>query len=137
MSSDFQINFDEFTRDLKRETGKELEDTLVDFQKKISLEVLTGVVEKTPVDTGRARAGWIASIGKPSIVKTKRKDKSGNSTIDKGGAKIDKLKPFQTLWISNNVEYIEFLEHGSSQQSPRGMAALTIAEVNARNRTAV
>jgi len=33
------------------------------------------------------------------------------------------------VWITNNVDYIEKLEHGGSQQAPQGMVSVTVAEL--------
>jgi len=39
------------------------------------------------------------------------------------------LPAYQVVWISNNVDYIEELEHGHSWQAPHGMLAVTVAEL--------
>lgn len=67
--------------------------------RKVALDVQKRVMERTPVDTGRARAGWGLSM-------------TGT----------------HTAVISNNVEYIIPLEFGHSKQSPNGMVRVTIAE---------
>ena len=53
----------------------------------------------------------------------------GQEVITEAVGVLRSLPPFEMVWISNNVDYIEFLEHGSSQQAPEGMLAVTIEEL--------
>lgn len=69
------------------------------FIKKVGFAVLRGVIFRTPVDTGRARAGW-------HVEDTKT-----------------------TFSVVNRVNYIVYLEAGHSQQAPSGMAMLTINDI--------
>jgi hypothetical protein len=99
------------------------------IQKKVVLEALRRLVMRTPVDTGRARANWQVTISEPSEGQVDSTDVEGNSAIAKGLAALTGLPDFQVIWISNNVDYIEFLEHGSSKQAPEGMLAVTVEEL--------
>ena len=99
------------------------------FVRKLALQVLRGVVLKTPVDTGRARGNWQVTIGAPAESQLDTTDKAGGSTISKGLAELAQYHPFLSIWVSNNLPYIERLEDGYSSQAPGGMVALTIAEV--------
>lgn len=101
--------------------------TLV-FQKKLSLEALRKLVLLTPVDTGRARGGWILQVGAPSrwIPGKQNVDPDGESTVMTGRQFLEELQPFGAVFISNNVEYILHLEHGTSKQAPQGMLKLTV-----------
>lgn len=77
-----------------------------------AFEALRRIVKRTPADTGRARGGWHVTIGSPSSSATGNKDDSGKTTISSGKATITSAKPYQVIWISNNVEYIRILEEG-------------------------
>lgn len=99
------------------------------LQKKIVLEALKRLVMKTPVDTGRARGNWQVTIGRSATAAIEAVDKAGGETIKKGLAAIAALPPYQVVWISNNVDYIEFLEEGNSRQAPEGMMSLTVEEL--------
>lgn len=77
---------------------------------------------KTPVDTGRARAGWAAfadaqghhvDFGATEGVAEGRKESS--YTDDEG-----------YIGIRNAVPYIEALEYGSSDQAPGGFVRLNL-----------
>jgi hypothetical protein len=39
-----------------------------------------------------------------------------------------KAKTTDSIYLTNNLPYIKKLEYGSSQQAPRGMARVTIAD---------
>lgn len=92
----------------------------------IATELWTKITMRTPVDTGRARASWGMSEGKPIETVPPPGTYSGNvSTIINPSGKLP-------VFIVSNLEYIEALEHGHSQQAPAGMVRLSIAEVQAR-----
>ncbi|MBB76528.1 MAG: hypothetical protein CMJ75_18645 [Planctomycetaceae bacterium] len=99
------------------------------LQQSIALQVLSGVVLKTPVDTGRARANWQVGISTPpkGIVS------EDTDPISKGTPTIvGNALPFSVVWINNNVEYVAILETGTSQQAPAGMVDVTLEEVRAQ-----
>ena len=103
---------------------------LVAFHKKITLEVFRRIVLKTPVDTGRARGNWLIGIGSvPQGVLDRLASGDGSGVVFEELAKLASLQPFSIVWITNNLDYIEFLEQGSSRQAPNGMVALSLAEV--------
>ena len=47
-------------------------------------------------------------------------------------AKITKDNPFVASHLTNNVEYIEYLEAGGSDRHPQGMVAVTVQDIVAR-----
>ena len=102
--------------------------------KKIALQTFTGVVKKTPVDTGRARAGWVIGVEQPrnspfilGEAKLSASEIGSRAAIEI--ASLSRITPFSTVFISNNLPYIEVLEEGSSKQAPEGMVAVTLTEV--------
>jgi len=109
--------------------AKTVPDKVTELQKKIVLEALRRLVQKTPVDTGRARGNWQVTIGNPAGGQLDTTDADGQATIAAGLAAIAGLPDYQVVWISNNVDYIENLEHGHSQQAPEGMLSITIGEL--------
>jgi len=91
--------------------------------KKLSFDIFADVVVGTPVDTGRAMNNWVISIGSPSRDVTDVGGSSASIAASKEGTAVGKLaevKPFDTVWISNNLPYIGFLEEGTSKQAPKG-----------------
>jgi len=98
--------------------------------KKISFELLTRIVQKTPVDTGRARANWSVSLGAPSGAQAETFDKDGGATIATGLQGITAADPArQVVWLENNLPYIEALEDGHSSQAPVGMVEGSLNEI--------
>ena len=98
----------------------------VAFHKKIALDALRGIVMRTPVDTGRARANWQVTIDVAPEDVVDEKDGGGGATISKGIGELNSLRPYRVVWITNNVPYIGELENGSSTQAPGGMVAVTL-----------
>jgi len=86
------------------------------------------VVLATPVDTGRARANWVTSIGAPRFTTTESVDPAGGITIGQGLNVINTYKNTKqgSIFISNSLDYIAFLEDGSSRQAPSGMTRFAV-----------
>lgn len=118
---DFVVSLEKFERKVGRR---------VDFVvRRISLDVLTGIVMKTPVDTGRARGNW--QVGLAGFVDGTLDvfDPSGGQAVGRGAATISQYKTKDRgLFINNNLPYIQRLEDGWSQQAPSGMVGLTLAQ---------
>lgn len=138
-------NLKQFNAKLKAAAVNLTQVQLVLFQKKIALDLLKGVTEKTPVDTGRARGGWqltinqipsgeleFSAVNKTSGKRTKAPSLSeaGQDQFNANVQELAKLKPFSVVYISNNVSYITYLENGTSSQAPSGMVLLTLQELS-------
>ncbi len=98
----------------------------------VALQGLQRLVEKTPVDTGRARSNWFVDIGDPQDQGVAEPDKSGGSAVARGGAVIAgyaNANGLPEINIHNTLPYIGRLENGYSSQAPGGMLALTVAEL--------
>lgn len=130
----------------------------------IALDLLSKIVMRTPVDTGRARSGWDMTIGTPSEYvppKVQKTESVGSidasaannqsQTQDQNALNLDQtlgvflggasfsaqrnaalIDGTQSVFIINNLPYIERLEHGWSKQAPAGMVRISKAEVEAR-----
>jgi Bacteriophage HK97-gp10, putative tail-component len=92
--------------------------------KKIAFDLWTKITLKTPVKTGRARAGWGLSINSPIVATPPVGSYSAPGTPD-----FSKVDGKQIVYILNNVEYVPNLEDGSSKQAPAGMVRLSIMEI--------
>lgn len=130
-------SFERFNAEVKKFAKDLTEVELVLFHKKVSFEAFSRIVQKTPVDTGRARGNWQLTIGAPAEdvlenfpdafnVLGSAEDEAG---IERALSQLSDLKPFQVVFISNNVAYIIFLEEGTSKQAPQGMVAETFEEL--------
>lgn len=122
-------NVAQFNLALRRFTEELLPEQVVLFHKKLTLEALARVVRRTPVDTGRARGNWQATIGSPATGQVDAVDRGGGETVAAGARAIAKLPPYSVSFLTNNVPYAQRLEEGWSQQAPKGMVALTFAEL--------
>lgn len=122
-----------FERDLKK-FADSLGIGVETVVKKIALQTFTGIVKKTPVDKGRARASWVIGVGnrQNSPVLSDNQQFSATEATRYAGeelAELSRIKPFSVVFISNSLPYIEVLENGSSDQAPNGMVAVTLQEV--------
>ena len=95
---------------------------------KICLDLLSDIVVNTPVDTGRARANWFASIGAPASTTVEHEGAQSAAGVAIGRASTAIAKaPRNIFWISNNLPYIYRLEFEQwSKQAPSGMVRLAI-----------
>lgn len=119
-----------FSDDLKKFAAKADPNIVV---RKVAMDVFHRVIIRTPVDTGRARANWQASIGAPkegeldSVNKIPVGVPGGSADLDQALI-VDKHQGDDSIFLSNNLPYIEVLENGSSIQSPAGMVKVTLSE---------
>lgn len=137
------VNLKEFNAKLKAFTKSVPEQFINVAHKKLSLDILSGVTKRTPVASGRARLNWQLSIGSPaSGIKEVGKSEGemssslvpslqevGQEVINEGMNQLQSLNPFGIVFISNNVNYVGYLDQGSSKQAPAGMVAQTLQEV--------
>lgn len=101
------------------------------YQKEVTLFALNRIVLKTPVDTGLARGNWLVR-SRTTEEKSTNLDQSGGATIAAAVSHLPSIKKaFGTIWIFNNLDYIQFLEEGSSMQAPAGMIASSIPGIQA------
>ena len=103
------------------------------LQKTVALQILTGVVLRTPVDTGRARGNWQLTLDAPVFdLSNSEIPRNAEGRITAGAVVLRDIKPFSVTYIQNNVPYIVALEEGHSKQAPAGMVAVTFAQVEAQ-----
>lgn len=124
-------------RDFALQIDREWADKMDDVQEAIAyigLTALKGVVNKSPVDTGRFKGNWNVSFSAPDATITDKVDPSGGATISEGSATLVTYASFEnlpTIHLTNGLPYSERLEDGYSGQAPGGMVGLTVAELEA------
>ena len=107
--------------------------------RKVSLEIFSRVILKSPVDSGRFRGNWQVAIGSIPSGTLELDDKTGIATVSKADAKLFSAKAGDTIYLANNLPYAMRLEEGGyndgpktiggfSTQAPQGMVALTVQE---------
>jgi len=109
-----------------------MKDKVLIVQKKIAFDLLEGIVNMTPVDTGRARGNWQVALTAPDLsADWEKKDKAGSGTIMAGAGTINSLQDYGAIYLTNNLPYIAALEKGRSSQAPAGMVQLSLDRVTA------
>jgi len=127
-------NINDFDKDLRIFATVQVPSDHTEVVKKVALQVLKGVVNKTPVDTGRARSNWMTEV---NAIPENTVELTGNlsraqaaaESINRGVEAVAGLKPFSNVSIANNLPYIGVLEYGGSKQAPDGMLRVTLAEI--------
>ena len=117
--------------------------------RKVAFDLMRDVMLATPVDTGQARAGWMAAFdhlgGKAPAIGASRKPqkRDAKGRFVSGGGKDDAAiaagkaasrarselgagvkRPF--FEVTNAVKHILPLEYGHSRQAPSGMVRTTV-----------
>lgn len=100
----------------------------------LALQGFSGVVQKSPIDTGRFKGNWSVSIGARNTTTSLAVDLSGSATVARGAAVLDDypVDKWPKIFIQNNLPYAIPLEDGHSAQAPGGMVALTMIELSAQ-----
>lgn len=98
--------------------------------RKVSGDMLQGVVLRSPVDSGAFRGNHRVSVNsEDNSFNADEQDKAGTQAISSGNAKILTAKLGDTVLIQNNLPYALRLENGYSQQAPQGIYSLTFLSV--------
>jgi len=85
--------------------------------RKVSLDVFTGIVKKTPVDKGALRANWAIGVNKevtkrPLDKGVKLSAGATGSAAMKDVSHLSKVKAGDRVIISNNMPYARVVEYG-------------------------
>lgn len=132
-----------FNRYIKEFANEILPEQFIRFQKMLAIEALRRIVLATPVGDpstwtrpappgyvgGTARANWRVELNKVDFTTLETQDQAGNDTINKGIAKLQSLGFGTTIYISNSLDYVIFLEAGWSKQAPQGMVSRTLEQL--------
>lgn len=99
---------------------------------------LRSMTSKTPVDTGRARASWRFSVGRPDLSRDMRPEReapgfsaavvAGDAVLIQQYAEIEQsARAGFVIWLTNDTPYVRPLEYGYSPKG-RDMLFGTFAE---------
>ena len=96
--------------------------------RKVALAVDQAVVLQTPVDTGRARANWLAALNIPNFSASDATDKGGGSAMAQAASVAAAYNGDKdvAIHITNNLPYIGALDEGTSAQAPAGFVRLSV-----------
>jgi len=117
-----------FATEVERDQNKRL--------RGFALQALSGVIERSPVDTGAFRGNNIVSVGSAdNSVDPNAADPSGTQALNEGMRIIGQVNDaFGVIYIQNNLPYAEKLEAGTSSQAPGGIYAVTLNNLNEAGR---
>ena len=86
------------------------------------------IIKRSPVDSGRFRGNWQATIGSPASGQLSSIDTNGSATSANAANVANRLEAGSIFYLTNNLPYGESLEYGYSKQAPAGMVRVTLAE---------
>jgi hypothetical protein len=101
--------------------------------RKLALDIHRGLVLRTPRDTGRAASNWIPTLEAPAQG-TQEPDNAARTKAMVASIAAT-LPDFPSVWISNNLPYIQRLNEGHSKQAPAGFVQIVVDGNVARLRT--
>lgn len=119
--------------------------TMATFLRRVGLDCLKGVIQKSPVDTGTFRASHAIGINKlnPETVEYGVTPSNAEAIAMKQADKLKKVKEYDTVIIANSLPYAQTLEFGGygpgqktsggfSKQAPKGVYRVTLEEVDGK-----
>jgi hypothetical protein len=77
------------------------------------------LIRTNPVATGFSHSNWNVSLGEPDLSVKGKRDPHGSYAPD-AEPKIPENPNNEDMFVSNGVEYIQYLEEGTSSQAPDG-----------------
>lgn len=106
-----------------KQMSKSIEEESSKMVRTASLAALSEVVLRTPVDTGRARGNWLVGLG---TIPTNTVNLTGTASVAIGNSTISRYKS-GTVYIANNLPYIQRLNDGYSKQAPANFVEAAVA----------
>lgn len=123
-----------------------------EIARSVVVDLSAKIVARTPVDVGRLKGNWQATLHRPASGTTGRVDKSGRAVM----AEVESVSVFaggNVFYLTNNLPYARTAEYGLwgtgpgatvkttrdgfSVQSPYGMVRITVQEFDQAVRAAV
>ena len=96
-----------------------------------AISLFSEIIKRTPVDTGRLRGNWQASLESPATGKLSTVDKAGITSINKVKQKASEFKVNDIIYLTNNLEYAQYIENGTPHIIPFGMVKTTLRDFRA------
>jgi hypothetical protein len=121
MSAKFTWRFD------SEEIVGHLEGVVKKRKLQVTKQLFDGIVMRTPVLSGSARASWRVSVGRPDLGRTINEAQS--FVLGPPSFPLAEIPLYTKVFISNTTPYIVLLEYGWSKQAPAGMVRVTLASL--------
>lgn len=116
---EFSANFDKFAENSAMLAMQQV--------RKVALDILRGVLRKTPVDTGLLRGSWQVGLNRTPSGVGDANTAAAAVTASAIGT-LATAKPTDTIIIVNNVEYAVYVELGTDRIAPRLMLSRSVNE---------
>lgn len=111
---------------ISRKTNTKLEDVV----KNVAISLFNEVITRTPVDTGRLRGNWQATLNTAANGTTTETDSTGTKAQAGVRAKAATFNLGDSLFLVNNLPYAKAIEFGhSSVKAPAGMVRVSMARI--------
>tara|TARA_R110002020_G_scaffold41325_6_gene122003 strand:+ start:5977 stop:6429 length:453 start_codon:yes stop_codon:yes gene_type:complete len=140
MTTDLAIK--KFNADIAIWTNKHASHIPIEkIQRKIALDVLRHAVMYTPVNTGYLRFNWQVGMNqlkedaigtRPKTRRVDNKDVVVGGKLPRPSTIIGKPPKYSIIYISNPVEYAEYVEEGSPTIKAHKMLARALQDVRAK-----
>ncbi|MBD3673490.1 MAG: hypothetical protein HUJ26_08180 [Planctomycetaceae bacterium] len=92
------------------------------FVDQVLVETLHRLIDRHPVETGRARNAW-------QTAQTQLQHGAVADDSTEGGSRFQEDRHVSTAEATNRVNYVMFLEEGTREMRPRHLVAKSLAEV--------
>lgn len=119
MSTDFERSIENFIKKAKK--NPEL------VVRQVTIKLYSAIIMASPVDTGRFRMNWQATVDNPATGVLIGDDPSGSRAIGMVSQFVASSTKWDEFRLTNNLPYAERLEFGWSQQAPVGMVRVTVS----------
>lgn len=130
---EFKANIEKFRR-FSREMVRGMDTRSAELvTRRLALDATNRVIQRTPVDQGRARASWspiMTANHKP--VEINGPDVTAGAIrqgVGEGEFKQQRTPTGFGIVVTSGVPYIRRLEYGYSEQSPSGMVRISLFEL--------
>ena len=139
-------NIREFELQVDRAVA-ESEKRFTQFKAQVAADGASGVISKSPVDTGflvnswtvsagdvTLGAGAVASSDNQSLSESEAESlRQSNASAARGAAQVA-ARAADVITIANGANYAVFIEEGAAGRSPQPMVAPTLAELRSKYR---
>lgn len=124
-----------FRQQLDAAYKKKVEGLMQRRQRATAMEVFASLIALTPVDTGRAKSNWWMDV---NVIATAllEPDNAAGATQQAVTVGSSKIEMDDTIYISNNLPYINRLNDGHSKQAPAGFVESSVQIGSARGKEA-
>lgn len=109
--------------------GDRVVENAAQIARRAALAVDQTVVFATPVDTGRARSNWQVRLGQAAggtLPEPSSAEGGAQRAVSEGQRVIPQFKGDGEIHITNNLDYIQKLNEGSSAQAPEGFVEIAV-----------